>query len=147
MALSVKDLAASAGKWATRASGASSEFQTAAVAAADKWARNAQSAQSNFRQGIAAGNIDVRFARGIARAAQLNKFARKLQAYGSGRYSQGVSEAEGDWSSGFGPYHQVLTGLALPARKPRGDAGNYERVRAVGSALNAKRIAMLGAGG
>lgn len=144
MPQAVKDLATSGVKWSSRASSASTEFETNALAAADKWAKNAQAAMDNYRAGISAANIATRFARGVQQAATANKFARKLAAVGSSRYSTGVQGAAQDWQTGFGPYHSVLQAVALPPRKPRGDAGNYERVKAVGQALNARRIAMLG---
>lgn len=146
MAIVVKDITASSQKWSTRASGASSEFEQNAIQAADKWARQTQAASDNYRAGISQANIATRFARGVAKAAQANKYARKLSAVGSSRYSSGVSGAAADWATGFEPFQSTLQGITLPQRRPRGDAANYERVKAVGTALNARRIALLGAG-
>jgi len=140
----IKDLTSAAQKWSRNAGAASTEFAANAQASADKWARGAQGAGANFRQAISAGNIQAKCERGIAKAAQLGRFARKLAAVGSGRYSEGVGQSQQDWSTGFEPYHGVLQTVSLPPRAPRGDARNYERVKAIGQALNAKRIAGLG---
>ncbi len=140
----VKDLSSSSEKWANRASGASAEFEANAIAAADVWARNTVAAANNYQAGISQGNIAQRFARGVSRAAQRGKFATKLAAVGGSRYSSGVSVAKADWASGFEPYHGTLSTLQYPARRPRGDVANLERVKAVTTALHAKRIAMLG---
>ena len=147
MPIEVRDLARSSEKWSARASGAASEFAERAQSAADKWGRNTAAAQDNFRQAITQANIASRFARGVQRAATSGKFARKLAAVGAGRYSEGVGVAQADWSAGFEPYHGVLRTLTLPPRAPRGDVRNYERVKAIGTALNAKRLAQLGGGG
>lgn len=141
----IKDLTSSAQKWSRNAGAASTEFAANAQANADKWGRNTQASGGNFRQAISAGNIQAKFERGVARAAQLGRFARKLAAVGAGRFAEGVGTAQQDWSTGFEPYHGVLQTVTLPPRAPRGDARNYERVKAIGSALNAKRIAGLGA--
>jgi hypothetical protein len=141
----VKDLTSAAQKWSRNAGAAATEFAANAQGAADKWGRNTQASGGNFRQAISAGNIQAKFERGVSKAAQLGKFARKLASVGAGRYSEGVGGAQQDWSTGFEPYHGVLQTISLPPRAPRGDARNYERVKAVGQALNAKRIAGLGA--
>ena len=146
MGLDVKDLSTSAQKWSNRASGAASEFAERAQGAAELWGRNTAAAQDNYRQAVTAGNIAARFARGVQKAAASGKFARKLAAVGAGRYSEGVGVAQADWSAGFEPYHGVLRTITLPSRAPRGDVRNYERVKTIGTALNAKRLAGLGGG-
>lgn len=144
MAISVKDISAASQKWADRAAGASSEFQANAVSAADKWRSNTAAAGGNWQAGVTQGGVKERYTRGVQQAGASGKFARRLSEVGSGRYSQGVSGAQQDWATGFQPYHATLSGLSLPPRRPRGDAGNYERVRAVGTALHARRLAQLG---
>lgn len=141
----VKDLTASAQKYSRNAGAAATEFAANAQAAADSWGTNTRSAGGNFRQAITAGNIQAKFEKGVARAIQLGRFARKLAAVGSSRYSEGVGAAQSDWAQGFEPYQTALSTVTLPPRAPRGDARNYERVKAIGQTLNAKRLAGLGA--
>ena len=143
--LGVKDLNLSAQKWSRNAGAASTEFAANAQGAADKWATMTKAAAATFRQAISAGNIQAKFEKGIAKAASAGKFAKKLAAVGSGRYSEGVGAAQSDWADGFSPYQQTLATLTLPPRAPRGDARNYDRVKTVGQALNAKKLAGLGA--
>lgn len=141
----VKDLTSSAQKWSRNAGAASTEFAANAQGAADKWGTATRASGANFRQAISAGNIQAKFEKGVAKAVQLGRFAKKLAAVGAGRYSEGVGSAQQDWSTGFEPYQSTLQTITLPPRAPRGDARNYERVKAIGQALNAKRIAGLGA--
>jgi hypothetical protein len=145
--LTVKDLSKSSAKWSERASGAATEFAENAAAAQDLWGRATQAAEANYRAGISQANIGTRFARGVARALAKGKFANKITSVGGSRYSAGVQGAQADWADGFGPYHSALQALALPARRPRGDAANIQRVAAVASTLHAKRLAQLGSGG
>lgn len=66
---------------------------------------------------------------------------------GGGRFGPGVAAATDDYKTGAEPYFSTLAALTLSARKPRGDPANYNRVQEIGKALNAKRLALLGAGG
>lgn len=143
--MDVKPLENSAGKFATNAANASGEYAARAGMSGEKWAREAAAAAGNYRQAVSAGNIEARFRRGVQKAGA-DKYARKIAAVGQARFSEGVSGASDDWAAGFGPYQQTLASLTLAPRRPRGDASNYARVKQVGDALNAKRIAALAGG-
>ena len=145
MAIKVKDLAVSGVKWGERAAGASGEYATNAAAAESEWGRATQAAESNYRAGISQANIGTRFARGVAKALSAGRFSKKINAVGASRFSAGVTGATDDWATGFGPYHAALQAVALPPRRPRGDAANIARVSAVTTTLHAKRLALLGA--
>lgn len=141
--LTVKDLSKSSAKWSDRASGAATEFADNAAAAQAEWGAKTQAAEANYRAGIAQANIGTRFARGVARALAKGKFANKIQTVGGSRYSAGVQGAQADWADGFGPYHAALQAIALPARRPRGDVANIQRVATIASTLHAKRLSQL----
>ena len=143
MAIKVKDISVSSAKYVQNAQGASSEYAQNAAAAGSEWEQNTRAAASNYKQAVSAGNIQERFARGVA-AAGSEKYTRMITAKGANRYGSGVAEAQQDWASGFGPYAQTLAGLTLPARQPRGSKANIARVSAVADALNAKRLSLLG---
>ena len=117
-----------------------------AEAKADKWARNTAAAADNFHMAVTAANVKERFRRGVVKAGA-SKFARKVAAVAAGRFSEGVGVAQPDYKAGVEPFFSTLAALTLSPRKPRGDPSNYNRVQEVGKALNAKRLALLGAGG
>lgn len=142
MAIKVKDIAKSAGKWSRNAGGAATEYKDNALAAADDWARNAAAAADNFLAGVTAAGVKERFRSGVSRAGAA-KFRRKVEALGD-RFSSGIAAAETDYASGAAPFYETLAAISLPHRRPRGDPGNYQRSQAVGSALHAKRLALLG---
>ncbi len=142
-AVRVKDLAGSAQRWTTRASGAASEYATEAQAAGDRWQTNTGASASVYFQAVSMSGIQDRFRRGVQKAGAA-KYTRKIADVGQSRYSQGVQAATDDWRSGFEPFANTIAALTLPQRRPRGDPGNIERVRVVAQALNARRMAALG---
>jgi hypothetical protein len=146
MAIKVKDISSSTTKWSENASRATSEYATNAEAAAEEWARKTQAAADTYGQAVTAAGIKTRFQRGVAKAGSA-KYSRKIRDVAADRYGPGVSAATTDYQSGAEPYYTTIAGLTLSTRKPRGDPANYNRVQEVGKALNAKRLAMLGAGG
>ena len=145
-AIKVKSIEASTTKWAEKARGASTEFAAEAEAAAELWAGNTAKAADTFGLAISAANIKERFRRGVVRAGAA-KFARKIRDVGADRFAGGVDAATTDYNAGAAPYFSAIAALTLSARKPRGDPANYKRVEEIGKALNAKRLALLGAGG
>jgi len=143
-AIKVKPIEGSTTKWEERARTAATEFATNAEAAASEWATNTGKAADTFGLAIAAPGIKERFRRGVARAGAA-KFARKIRDVAADRFAPGVSAATVDYKAGAEPYFATIAALTLSTRKPRGDPANYRRVEEVGKALNAKRLALLGA--
>lgn len=145
MALNVKDAAAAAAKFATRAGGASADYAANAEAAGNSWANNAAAASGTYHQAVTAAGVEQRFKRGVQKAGAA-KFADRVRTLGASRYAPGVQAGQADYQANVAPYLQRLASLTLPPRRPRGDPGNIERVRAVSSALNAQRIASMAGG-
>ncbi|GAI33686.1 unnamed protein product [marine sediment metagenome] len=146
MAIKVKSIEASTTKWSENASRAATEFAVNAEAAAETWASNTARAADTFHMAITAANVKERFRRGVVRAGAA-KFARKIRDVGRDRFGPGVAAATDDYKVGAEPYFSTISALTLSPRKPRGDPANYNRVMEIGKALNAKRLALLGAGG
>ena len=143
MAVKVKPLDQSAQKYATNAQAGGQRYQENAVAAGGTWLSATVAAQQSLQQAISQAGFVARWARGVQRAGS-EKYTNKIATVGMSRYSEGVSNASDEWQSGFEPYASVIAGLTLPQRRPRGDPGNYARGKAVGDALNARRLALLG---
>jgi len=146
VAVKVKEISASTTKWSENAGRAAGEFAVNAEAAAELWAGNTARAADTFGQAITAPNMKERFRRGVTRAGAA-KFARKIRDVGRDRFGPGVAAATDDYKAGAEPYFSTIAALTLDPRKPRGDPANYRRVEQIGKALNAKRLALLGAGG
>ena len=143
MALKVPTAQEAGDKLAARAGAASGDYATKAKAAGDAWQAGAVAAKGAFQQGISAGNIAERFARGVAKAGAA-KYVRKITDVGAGRFAAGVQAGKQDYIANVGDFLSTLAGLTLSPRQPRGSAANITRVSEVAMALNAKRLSMLG---
>jgi len=132
-------------KWAEETPRRSSYYEKETPAAADRWATEAAAAAENFKAAVQAADIGRRFAGGIKKVGA-TKFKRKVEAVGVTRFGPGVSAAVEDMKTGVDPYLAVIAATELGARKPRGDPGNYDRVKKIGDGLHAKRLAVLAAG-
>lgn len=74
------------------------------------------------------------------REAGTRKWQERSLALGVARWPTGVAAAVGDYRTGFAPFHAVLERLVLPPRFARGDTRNYERVKAIGTALRKAKL-------
>lgn len=133
-AIKVKDAASVAAKWRTRAGAAASDYKTGVQGAAADWEANTAAAADNYAQGTSQAIADGRFAKGV-RAAGGAKFAQRAGEIGATRYAPGVQASEGAMAQGIQPVLQVIQGITLPPRRPRGDQGNMERASVVAMAL------------
>lgn len=145
MAIKVKSAAEAAEKWATQTPGRAQYYQSGAVAAGSDWLNNTLAAKSNFQTAVTAGNIGTLFAGGVKRAGA-DKFVRKVNDVGATRFASGITAAKTDYQSGVDPMLATIAGVTLPARAPRGAASNLQRVAAIATALNAKRLSLRAAG-
>lgn len=146
MAIKVRSASEIAQKYASVTPGRQSYYEAGTEGAGDDWARNTQAAAANYKAAVSAGDIDKRFSGGVRRAGGA-KYERKVKAVGGSRYSSGVTAGVEDYQAGIEPYLQVLSGLTLPPRSPRGSDANDARFVMVRKALAAKRIALKTAGG
>jgi hypothetical protein len=65
----------------------------------------------------------------------------RASTLGPSRYSAGAAAAVNDYGIGFAPYREVISGVVLAPRGPKGSPENYQRVQAIGDALHQKKIA------
>jgi len=79
-----------------------------------------------------------RFVKGVQGAG--DKWARKAAGIGAQRYPAGVQAAAPDYQNGVQPFLDVIAGVTLPPRFPRGDPRNVARVQAVDEALRRKAV-------
>jgi hypothetical protein len=145
MAIKVKSAAEVAKKWGEQTPGRSQYYEAGVKGAGSDWEANTIAAAANFKAAVSAGNIDKLFSGGVKQAGAA-KYTRKAVDVGVSRFSQGVSAAVVDMQSGIEPMLATIAGITLPARAPRGSESNLARVRAVSTALHAKRLALRAAG-
>ena len=140
MAVKIKSAAAIANKWATVTPGRAKQWEKEVQATSDgDWADPTMAAAPTWEAGVTEAAARDGYAKGVE--AKRSKWKRKALAVGPARYGPGVRAAEADQAAGYAPYREVIAGLTLSPRGPRGAPGNYDRVREVGEPLNAKRVA------
>lgn len=143
--IKVKDLTTVVDKWTTVTPGRAAYYEAEASVAGEEWEKKATAAAPAFKAAVTAGNIDRMFTGGIKRAGAA-KYNRKVKDVGAARFSSGIAAAGTDYSAGIAPYLDLMRGLTLPARAPRGSEANLARVRMIMVENNKKRAALRAAG-
>lgn len=139
MAIKIKTAQEIARKWAEVTPLRAGVWEAEVKATSDgDWADPAVAAAPIWESGVIEAAARDGYASGIE--ASRSKWKRKSLAVGPARYGPGVRAAEADQAQGFAPYREVIAGITLTPRGPRGSLGNYERVREVGEALHRQRI-------
>jgi hypothetical protein len=132
-------------KWGDVTPGRADYYRTNASVAGADWESGALAAVPIWKAAMAQAGIDKRLEGGIRKAGSA-KFERKIKDVGADRFGPGVTAAIPDMKAGIGPFRDVLDGLTISERGPRGSDKNYKIVKEVGDALYKKRLALLAAG-
>lgn len=131
-------------RWVRRAAAAAPDYETGVSTTTKDWANLTAAAEPNYRTAVVAAANEGRFGKGVARVGTA-KWRRGAIEKGVPRFGPGVAAAADEFSRGFQPFRQAIEGLTLPARRPRRDPANLERVRAVVNAMIATARAQEGA--
>ena len=141
----VRDTATLAEKWARRAGAAAPDYEAGVRNPKNDWQQATLSARDAWRQGIQQAIQENRWETAI-RATPTQEWQRKAAEKGPQRYAQGVQLARDEWARAWDPYRQVIEGVQLPPRGPRGDPNNIQRVAKIAQALHDARRRRTGAG-
>lgn len=140
MAIKIKSATEIAKKWAEVTPGRAKQWKAEVSATSDSdWADPTVAAAPIWETGVGEAAAAGLFPKGVERAR--TKWKRKSLALGPTRYGPGVRAAEADQASGFAPYREIIAGVTLSPKGPRGAPGNYDRVRDVGEPLHDARVA------
>jgi len=104
----------------------------------DKWSTATTAAAAAWQAGVNQASASGRFASGVDGKGQ--KWQRKALSVGVSRFGPGVQAAGPDFSAGFSRYHDIIQGVTLDPRGPRGDPRNIGRVAALATALHIARV-------
>lgn len=129
-AIRIKDTAAIARKFVTRAQGAGQDYSEGVGRAGQDWQANALAAEGNYEQGVQASIADKRFGKGI-NAAGSAKYVENATKLGPQRFQTGVAQAESAYARGVQPHLDMMKSLDLPPRGPKGSPNNQARANAV----------------
>jgi hypothetical protein len=130
-------------KWTARASQSSNYYTNGVQNPRRSWADSAAAANETYTTAVTEAAQAGRFAAGVRKAGEA-KWQQNAVQKGPSRYTQGVQVGQDAYTKGFAPYHQAIESVQLPPRFPRGDPRNFDRVRAIGQALNQRRQQELG---
>lgn len=139
----IKSAGAAADKWGRRTSTAGPEYEEGVRNPRKDWAEQTGKAEKNYEAGVQAAIQRKSFGKGVANTGTSGWQAAAL-AKGPGRFAQGVSGAIDKYRAGFQPFQETIANLALPARGPKGDPNNINRVSVIASALHKKKIELQG---
>jgi len=139
MAIAVKDASTAAAKFVQRAQAAAPDYAKGVSGAGSHWQTNTVAANDSYVAGVTAAANAGRFAKGVT-AAGGSKYEQKASTVGAQRYPQGVANAGPNWQNGTTPYLQTIASLSLPARRPKGDPSNIQRVQMITDALRKKKL-------
>lgn len=135
----IKSAAQIAQKWARVTPQRTADYEQGVRSPRKSWAEATGNAVQAYEQGIQESISKGRFAAGVAAAGD-EKWKKKTIEKGVRRWGPGVQVAQSDFEAGFAPYRQVIEGVELPPRYPKGDPRNLERVAAITSALHAAKV-------
>jgi len=131
-------------KWSRVTQQATADYQAGVQNPKSDWAEKTSGADKNYAAGVQAAISRGSFAKGVKKAGT-EKWKTNALEKGAPRFSTGVALARQAYETGFAPYRQVIQNLNLPARGPKGDPGNIQRVAVLAKALRDTKLARLGA--
>jgi hypothetical protein len=121
-------------RWSRRAAAASGDYRIGIETTGRSWQAAATAAKQSWQQGVTAAAGRDGYAKGISKAGD-SRWKRNSIEKGPDRFAQGVQVASGDFATAIAPVLETIGRVDLPPRGPRGSAGNYSRVQAIGTAL------------
>jgi len=134
----VKSIARIKEKW-TRVTPARSEDYKLGISQPRRdWEKSTVAAKESHKSAMTAAAAADSFAKGVAKVGS-TKWQDKAMKKGPGRFAEGVMVGGDDYEKGFAPYREEIEKTALPARFPRRDPRNIERVRVIAAALGKKK--------
>lgn len=139
MGMKVKSAADIAKKWARVTPERAADYEEGVRNPKKDWKTETKKAEKNYEAGVATAVREKRFGKGVDKAGT-EKWQEGAVTKGVARFGPGVAGAQKKYEEGFAPYREVLERTDLPPRYPKGDARNYERVKAVGQALHKKKV-------
>jgi hypothetical protein len=140
----IKPLDRIVSKWANMSAAATEEYRLGIENPRVSWNTATRAAEKNFTQGVQAAIAAGRFGKRVA-ATPDSKWRDGALTKGVPRWSQGIAASQANYEAGFGPYHAIIKNTNLPARGPKGDPANIQRVAVLDKALRDEKLRRMGA--
>ncbi|MBM4338980.1 MAG: hypothetical protein FJ110_05515 [Deltaproteobacteria bacterium] len=135
----VKSLSAIQEKYGRVTPGRSEDYKLGVASPRRDWQKAAIAGEANYKTGVTAAANAGLYGKGV-NAAGTQKWKDRALAKGPGRFSEGTMLAAPDFAKGFAKFRDVIEKTTLPARFPKGDPRNVERVRVISSELRKAKV-------
>jgi hypothetical protein len=126
-------------KWGEVTPARATEYVQGVQSPKEDWKSATLAGAKNYELGIQTAIANKQFDKGVSKSST-EDWQRKAVEKGGARFGPGVTAGVSDYNSGFAPYRDVIANTSLPARYPKGDPRNIERVRVMAKALRDKKV-------
>lgn len=134
----VKSASEIASKWGRVTPGRSEDYQSGVTNPTKDWETNTKAAEDRYKDGVTKASARGAFGKGVAKAGT-KKWQEKATTIGVNRWAEGVQAGQDAYAEGFAPYADVISRTTLPARYPKGDSRNINRVTVMAKAMRDKK--------
>ena len=135
----IKSTADIAEKWSRVTPSRSADYKTGVENPKRDWAEAAAASEEVYKRAVTEAANAGRYGKGIAKAGTA-KWKHGATTKGPSRFAAGVALGKDAYMKGFAPYQEVIKATTLPARGPKGDPANLQRVAALAGALHEKKV-------
>lgn len=122
--------------------GKSKEYAEGVKDPKKKWIEETPKAAAAFAEGVTDAIARDAFAKGVLACGQAGYLDPALKK-GEARYRPGVEYGVTKYNKNFAPMRDVIAGIDLPPRGPKGDPRNIDRVATIATALHAAKVGKL----
>lgn len=135
----VRNISNSADKFARRAQAAGPDYQSGVQNPRRPWQAATTAAKETYNAAMAQSLAQDRFGKGVS-ASSDQEWQSAALTKGATRFGPGAAAAKDKWLRKFTPYANVIQGVALTPRGPKGDPANLNRVAQIATALHAAKV-------
>jgi len=137
----VRPISELAEKWKTVTPAREPYYERGVSAPKENWAEEAIAAEGAWEKGVSDAVARKAFAKGVAATGVEGWKAKTLEkGVRQGRWRSGITAYADEYAKGFAPYRDVIEAVVLPPKGAKGDPRNIDRVKAIATALFAKRM-------
>lgn len=126
-------------KWTRRTAAAGQDYKSGVENSPNNWEQNTIAAAAAHKAGTMQALQENRFEKGVKKSGG-GYYKLRAATIGADRFTSGVEAGRGNYEEGVKPYLDTIASTQLPARGPKGDPRNYERVKVMGEALRKKKL-------
>ena len=137
--IKIRDIGSIADKWARVTPERAEDYRLGVENPKEDWKTKTQASVATYKAAMTTSLTNDSFSKGVSKSTT-EKWKSKAVSKGADRFGPGVALAKPDYITGFGPYRNIIAGITLPPRYPKGDPRNIERVKIIANTLHLAKI-------